>query len=50
MGSAKGNFLDDADRSGFELQSFMLWRNGAVVAINNSLLPPNSPNPTPPNE
>lgn len=25
-------------------------RNGAVVAINNSLLPPNSPNPTPPNE
>jgi membrane fusion protein (multidrug efflux system) len=25
-------------------------RNGAVVAVNNNLLPPNSPNPTPPNE
>lgn len=25
-------------------------RNGALVAINNSLLPGNSPNPTPPNE
>jgi membrane fusion protein (multidrug efflux system) len=25
-------------------------RNGALVAINNELLPPNEPNPTPPNE
>ncbi len=25
-------------------------RNGAVVVVNNTLLPPNSPNPTPPNE
>ncbi|HEY3795159.1 MAG TPA: serine hydrolase [Bradyrhizobium sp.] len=26
------NFLDDADREGFEMHSFMLWRNGAVAA------------------
>jgi len=25
-------------------------RNGAVVEVNNTLLPPNTPNPTPPNE
>jgi membrane fusion protein (multidrug efflux system) len=25
-------------------------RNGAIVVVNNNLLPPNSPNPTPPNE
>ncbi|WP_315834825.1 serine hydrolase domain-containing protein [Bradyrhizobium prioriisuperbiae] len=26
------DFLDDVDRQGFELHSFMLWRNGHVVA------------------
>lgn len=25
-------FLDEVDRGGFEMHSFMLWRNGAVVA------------------
>lgn len=25
-------FLDDAERSAFELHGFMLWRNGHVVA------------------
>ena len=25
-------FLDEVDRGGFEMHSFMLWRNGAAVA------------------